>query len=370
MELPNNKILMFYISGLVLKGFILVNIYLSAWMLSSSITIFAMFISFYIDQYIMEKNLDDDFRKNHLFIFSIPFFAAFLSQSGFFYTYYSPAESFSLYYMLVGFGFFVLFVYQRNLVKLFINKNKLSRFLLHFSTYFAAIISTGIVFASFYSLPPYFENFIPRPVELLALLYLVSLAQAFAMLLYIYQRFYAAHKKKMEIDKDFNIWNTAGFINNTSNIRHICARLDQNVTLALLKIDRYQTFQTNMPAEEFKGLIKTFVQGFRYSLRKHDQFAVLDNNIFAVLLPFTDLNKGGMACSRLGQTAKAEILSKKLALPEDFTVSFGLTLVHKNEGNVVPAMKRAAAALSRAKPGSVEKYSEADKPTSDIKSSA
>lgn len=370
MALQNNKILMFYISGVVLKVFILVNIYLSAWMLTSNVTIFAMFIAFYIDQYIMEKNLDDDFRKNHLFLFSIPFLGAFLSQTEIAYTYYSDPANFSLYYILVGLGFFAMFWYQTNLVKIFVNKNKSSRFLLQFSTYFAIILSTGIVFNSFYFISTYIDRFIPSQTGLLALLYSASLVQALAMLLYICQRFYVAHKHKMEIVSGLNIWNAAGFINNTNGIRHICARLDQKTTLALFKIDSYNKFKSNMAAYDFKDLVKTFVSGFRFSLRKHDEFAMLDENIFAVLLPFTDLEKGGMACSRLGQNAKKEILSKNFALPDDFTVSFGLTLVHKKESNVLPAMKRAAVALSRAKPGSVEKHIESEKPPPDIKTSA
>lgn len=370
MKAQKNTYMKFFIASVILKGFIFISLYFSLSNLTDKLTVFSLFLALYIDQYIMEKRLNDDFRKNHFFMFSIPFFLAFLSQTELAYSYYSIPDAFSLYYILIGFGFLVMFYYQTRLIKLFLNDSKLSRGFLIFATYLALVVSVAIILDAIYYISQYFGNSFPSQSELLLLIYSASLLQIVGIVFYINHHMRARRTLRLQIVSKYDIWNAAGFINNTESIRHICARLDQNVTLVVFKIDNYKTLENNLSGVDFTKLMKVFVDSFRLGLRKHDQFAMLDENIFAVLLAFTDLEKGGAACARLGQNVKKDILSENLELPADFTVSFGLTLVPKKEVNIIPAMKRAALALSFARTGSIENYDESRMPLPEPKETA
>ena len=159
----------------------------------------------------------------------------------------------------------------------------------------------------------------------------------------------AEEKEKLkQMDPEFRIWNARGFINNVEAIRQICARLDQGVTLALFKIEDYPAIRQSLTPSEFIRFRLSVVEWLKFSLRKHDQLAILDENIFAVLLPFTDLDKGELACVRLKDQTRKDIQSKNFILPNDFGMRFGLTQVERKEPNVLAALTRAAEALSQA----------------------
>lgn len=353
---------MFFILSLLLKGLIYVNLYLALWSPADTITILSVFLCLYIDQYIIEKCIDDDYRGKNFFFFSVPFALALFSQTRIGQVHLSELPFFSLYFILIGLGFSFFFLYQRRLLQQFFDCSIFSRSALSFATYYSLVISFTLLLSSFTIFPGAFTYFIPSQSSLLFLLYLMPTVQAVALGVHILYLFQQDYEHERQVVPELDIWNIAGFINSTESIRHICARLDQDVTLALFRIDNYSEFKEAMPPSDFETFIKTFASWLKFSLRKHDQLALIDNNIFGVLLPFTDLDKGETACRRLSAHTKKEIISQNLLLPVDFSMSFGLTLVHKREENVVPAMKRAAVALSRARPGSVEKYTDVASP--------
>ena len=180
------------------------------------------------------------------------------------------------------------------------------------------------------------------------------LAAAFCQSVVFMRVLWILKQKSMErskqIDHEYNIWNAYGFVKNVENVRKICSRLDQGVTLAVFKVEDYEHIQQSMSVEEFLRFKKSIIDLLKFSLRKHDQLAALDQNIFAVLLPFTDLVKGEMACIRLREQARKEIRAQGFVLPGELGMRFGLTYVGRKEPNVLDALMRAAQALAKAKP--------------------
>lgn len=358
MKPAKETLLTIFIISLLCKGLIFANIYMSLWVNTDTIAVVSIFLCLCVDLSILQLILAGRYNKKLLLIFFIPTLLVIFAHTRFVSSYAAETELFSPKSTSIGVGFLWIFLYQQRLVAQTSDFTRLSQSILAFSTYFSLAVSAIIFVSSFKILPVYLVELIPSQSILLQLIYSALAAQAVAIGHNMYSIFKNYAEFQSQIVPSLGVWNVSGFINNSESIRHICARLDQGVTLALFRIDRYSEFKQKMTSSDFEAFLKIFTDWLRFSLRKHDQLALIDHNIYAVLLPFTDLEKGEIAILRLSKHIKQEIILQNLLLPDEFSMSFGLTVVSRDEKNVIPAMKRAAVALSRADAASVVKYTD------------
>lgn len=357
-KMKNNSMALFlmFIISLFLRGGIFTNTYLSLWTPTDLIVVISILLCFFIDQYIVRSIARMSVSRAQIMIFFITALLLVASQVQMIQAYIPGLYLLSIYHFSIGIAMLMVFGYQMYFVAQISGLSIATWSILKFSTYFSLVISIIYVIKSFNNADWEIMNVIPSQANLLLLFFPVLAMQALAIGIYIYDDWQERYEIKSQIVQELGVWNILGFIKNTESIRRICARLDQDVTLALFQIDSYHELKDSMNPAQFETFMKTFTDWVKFSLRKHDQLALIDDNIYAVLLPFTNLEKGETACMRLSRQTKKEIISKNFLLSDEFSMSFGLTLVNRKEKTVIPAMKRAAVALSRADVASVAKY--------------
>ncbi|PWL24430.1 MAG: hypothetical protein DCO95_18865 [Roseivirga sp. XM-24bin3] len=156
------------------------------------------------------------------------------------------------------------------------------------------------------------------------------------------------HDRARRSDR-YGILNVKGFVEAAGDIRNICARLDQGVSIATFEIKCVRKDGLESEGDE-KALeiIQDSILRIKSSLRKHDLFCHVDMNIFAVLLPFTDLEKGRLACVRLHSIVYEDLLSRGAENNYLCNVTFGVSDIPKEDVNVLPGLLRASKALKDA----------------------
>lgn len=177
------------------------------------------------------------------------------------------------------------------------------------------------------------------------LLYLLS--AAILVFLSVYSYFVVDHfnvielRQREKLDPEFQILNLKGFSEDASDIRQICSRLNQGVTLAVFEISCRQTADQQL---EFR-IRNEVVTKMKFALRKHDLFCRIEGGVFAILLPFTDEKKGKQACVRLHRIVFEDLVAEGSLTREACVFRFGLSVVYKNEVNVLDAVKRSIKAM-------------------------
>lgn len=158
----------------------------------------------------------------------------------------------------------------------------------------------------------------------------------------------ATHDRARRSDR-YGILNVKGFVEAAGDIRNICARLDQGVSIATFEIKCVRKDGLESEGDE-KALeiIQDSILRIKSSLRKHDLFCHVDMNIFAILLPFTDLEKGRLACVRLHAIVYEDLLSRGAENNYLCNVTFGVSDIPKEDVNVLPGLLRASKALKDA----------------------
>lgn len=148
-------------------------------------------------------------------------------------------------------------------------------------------------------------------------------------------------RRREKLDANFQILNLKGFAEEAGDIRQICSRLNQGVTLAVFEISSGQTADQKL---EFQ-MRREVVAKMKFALRKHDLFCHIEDGVFAILLPFTDEEKGKQACVRLHGIVFEELVAEGSLTRESCVFRFGLSVVYKNEVNVLDAVKRSVKAM-------------------------
>lgn len=345
----------FFSLSLLLKAYFIFYLSMVSSGPSAPTALLILSIAFLIDYYIIGKILDDYFDEKHVFILFAPVVLGIAVETGLANKLGSEQIAFLTTNLLILFGLLLIALFQLRVLNISWRLTGLSRGLFKAATYFTLAVSALLLMKEATTLDPYYFL---GGLDPYFFLYASALLQVVPLGLYFSAKAYKRYQKMIQTNNELGIWNMTGFIQNAEDIRTICARLDQNVTLAMFKIENNSTIKAKMNENEFKNFRKGVVNSFRFSLRKHDEMGLIDENIFAVLLPFTDLQKGEIACKRLGESAKRAYLAKGQALDIDFGLTFGVTLVRKKEPNVLEALKRAATALSQAEPFSVVPYKE------------
>ena len=150
------------------------------------------------------------------------------------------------------------------------------------------------------------------------------------------------------LDLQTGALNPYGFSLDAENIRAICSRLDQATTLVVLKVDGYDKIADLLDRATRKKLFGDLVAALQYCLRKHDKVARLQQNCFAVLLPFTDISRARLACNRLRNQIDRDVTVLHEGQHYAISVSFGITDVPDQEIDLEDAIDRAQMALGHA----------------------
>ena len=341
-----------FFTSLTLKALVLVGLFLQ---FLPEASLFALIVmGFLLDLYIISKLQGEHVGK--FFVFLIFSLVAFHVSDFFDFRADEVFLGVNLGINLSSFALILILFYQLRLLdaswQLDFSERKLIK-AVTVLTFGLAILFTGFLVIDGVSTNPvdfeYFKYFL---VVCLAAAFFQSVV--FIRLLWISKL--KSIEKSRQLNHEYNIWNAYGFVRNVGSVRRICARLDQGVTLAVFKFEDYELIQKGMSAEEFLKFKRSAIAFLKFSLRKHDQLAILDQNIFAVLLPFTDRVKGEMACIRLREQTRKEMRTQGFILPRELGMRFGLTQVGRKEPDVLDALIRAAQALAKAKPFGVSQY--------------
>lgn len=118
--------------------------------------------------------------------------------------------------------------------------------------------------------------------------------------------------------------------------------------LLIADIDNLEAINVQLGAGAGNSLIKQFARQLRDALRQSDLVAYLDYGKFAVLFPFTELEKIQPIVDRL-RTRLSDEFDTGNGLPRAYTWSAGLTLITQADGDAVTALVRAEAALQQAR---------------------
>lgn len=118
--------------------------------------------------------------------------------------------------------------------------------------------------------------------------------------------------------------------------------------LMVADIDNLETINVQLGAGAGNSLIKQFARKLRDALRQSDVVAYLDYGKFAVLFPFTELEKIQPIVERL-RTRISDEFDTGNGLPRAYTWSAGLTLMTQADRDAVTTLVRAEAALQQAR---------------------
>lgn len=139
--------------------------------------------------------------------------------------------------------------------------------------------------------------------------------------------------------------NPKGFEDVSKRIRHMCARLDQKISLVAIQVDGERT--TKLPQTELTNIMqKHFVSAVNFCLRKHDQIAHIGEGKFLLLLPFTDIERAELAVNRMLRYLETEEWSN---VDTHLGLSFkiGITNIPRTEMDLSTAIERATYAMSQ-----------------------
>ena len=126
------------------------------------------------------------------------------------------------------------------------------------------------------------------------------------------------------------------------------ARLGLSSALMLADIDRLKEINAKIGTEAGDTLLRHFSRQLRGALRTGDTVARLESGRFAVLFAFTDLDNIQPLIERLRQHLTEEELDASTGLPRAFSWSAGLTLISKDDRDVVAILTRSEAGLATA----------------------
>jgi diguanylate cyclase (GGDEF)-like protein len=129
---------------------------------------------------------------------------------------------------------------------------------------------------------------------------------------------------------------------------HQQARGGLTSVLMLTDIDHLEEINTQLGPDAGDTLLKQFARQLRDALRQSDVVARLENGRFAVLFPFTDLEKIEPIAERL-RARLAEEFDPGSGMPRAFSWSAGLTLVGQADDAATTVLARAEMALKQAR---------------------
>jgi diguanylate cyclase (GGDEF)-like protein len=125
------------------------------------------------------------------------------------------------------------------------------------------------------------------------------------------------------------------------------ARLGLSSALLVTDIDHLEEINKDIGAEAGDILLKQFARQLREALRTSDFVARLEGGRFAILFPFTDLEKIQPVVDRLRQRLNEEF-DPGTGMPRAFSWSAGLTLISKDDPDMAAIVARSEAGLKAA----------------------
>jgi diguanylate cyclase (GGDEF)-like protein len=129
---------------------------------------------------------------------------------------------------------------------------------------------------------------------------------------------------------------------------HQQARAGLTSVLMLADIDHLEEVNTQLGPDAGDTLLKQFARQLRDALRQSDVVARLENGRFAVLYPFTDLEKIEPIAERL-RARLAKEFDPGSGMPRAYSWSAGLTLLGQADHDAAIVLTRAEAALKQAR---------------------
>ena len=129
---------------------------------------------------------------------------------------------------------------------------------------------------------------------------------------------------------------------------HQQARGGLTSVLLISDIDHLEEINTQLGPDAGDTLLKQYARQLREALRQSDLVARLEHGRFAVLFPFTDLEKIQPIVERL-RARLAEEFDPGSGMPRAFSWSAGLTLVAQTDHDAATAFARAEMALKQAR---------------------
>jgi len=129
---------------------------------------------------------------------------------------------------------------------------------------------------------------------------------------------------------------------------HMQARSGLTSVLLIADIDHLEEINAQLGPDAGDTLLKQYAHQLREALRQSDLVARLEGGRFAVLFPFTDLEKIGPIVERL-RTRLAEEFDPGSGMPRAFSWSAGLTLVAQTDNDAAATFARAEMALKQAR---------------------
>src|SRR6056297_780832 len=212
------KLLVFFLLSLLIKGLSYTNLYLTFWLPGDGITVFSVFLSLYMDHYVIKKSIDEDYSGNNLFLFFTPVFLAIVSQSNVVQPYMADLNALSLYLILISLGFLFFFLHQNVTIRQSARFNSVSRYIFLGSGYYAITISFALFMLSLGVLTELFAASSPLQKYLLASLYVLPLVQGIALAIHFFQRLQEKRARRKLVVAHLGIWNIKGFIENAESI--------------------------------------------------------------------------------------------------------------------------------------------------------
>jgi diguanylate cyclase (GGDEF)-like protein len=125
------------------------------------------------------------------------------------------------------------------------------------------------------------------------------------------------------------------------------ARIGLSSALLVTDIDHLEEINKDIGAEASDILLKQFARQLREALRTSDFVARLGGGRFAILFPFTDLEKIQPVVERLRQRLTEEF-DPGTGVPRAFSWSAGLTLISKDDTDAAAIVTRSEAGLKAA----------------------
>jgi len=186
------------------------------------------------------------------------------------------------------------------------------------------------------------------PNDLLPAFVLLSILQSFSLVFIVRRKFLAEMNNRRMLNPQTGALNLKGFENSAAKIRHMSGRLDQAVSLVVMKISDYDQLKSQLSKEEVNKILTDLVSITKFCLRKYDEMAQVGENQFVLLFPFTDLIRAQQACERLSRQLAVELLVRDGDALSPVAVSMGITDMPRAEKDVDAAIRRADKAMQKA----------------------
>ena len=154
-------------------------------------------------------------------------------------------------------------------------------------------------------------------------------------------------EKKTQSDSLTGLASRPAFDNKLEQL-HQQARGGLTSVLMVADIDHLEEINTQLGPDAGDTLLKQFARQLREALRQSDVVARLDKGRFAVLFPFTDLEKIEPIAERL-RARLAEEFDPGSGMPRAFSWSAGLTLMAQADNGAATVLARAEMALKQAR---------------------